>query len=1704
MKNKKSTASSLNSLWLKYFGPALIGVILTICATATVSAQSMSGSTPIAMAPGSPAGSYQLGTFDSVNYYSGSINFNLPLLTVGGRGGVQVPVSVPITRRPWHEEYWTETVPYNGEGHGETHYYPTTQWWSAETRLGIPVLAARRAGSSVRDCGEGFGVMYGITLTRLTFTAPDGTEYELRDTATGGRPFTRSCSPAATSRGKNFATADGSSAVFVSDADIVDPVDSNDDPNQDYPSGILILRDGTKYKIVAGVPAWVMDRNGNKITYSHQASVTDDTPCSYVWSNNCTTLITDPLGRVVTIEHDGYDDVITYQGFGGEPRTIRVEHCNPSRTCLAPGFTGQTALQLFPELPDANRGPSAFPDLITSVRLPNGQSYEFRYNPYGELARVELPTGGIITYDWDGGLEANSSGCTGTGGVVYRRIVRRGIYSASSALENLVTISRLSSTGYVDVATLDPTYATINTTRHYYWGDPEAAMVMQPTDYSSWKEGKEYKTEYYAANGSTLLRKVDQDWNNTAPTWWTGTFDAAPANKAVVYASTTTLADTGQIFRDIFWYDQYQNLTDTFNYDFGTLNGGTFTGALLRRSHTDYVTDSAYTASVVGTSAGPHMISLPSASWVSSDYDGAYKVSFTQYEYDNYTPDSLHAALIDRTTISGHDSSHGPSFAVRGNATKVTTYANAASSSGAVYSAAQYDIAGNVIKTIDPRGNATTINYTDTFGEPNGEARTISTPYSSINSFAFPTSSTNWLGTTYTQFDYYSGKPVDAEDINGTVSSAVYDDDLDRQTQVVVASNPGLTALKNQTTISYDDLNRKVTVTGDLRSYNDNLLKSESFYDGFGRTTESRKYDVATYSAVRTEYDALGRAYKSSNPFRPALSESPVWTTSTFDALGRVISVTTPDSAVLSKSYSGNQTTVTDQAGKKRRGFANALGQTIKVVEDPDTLAYETTYLFDAAGNLRKTSQGTSGQIQYRYFSYDSLGRLLRSKQPEQGTNSGISFTDPLTGNTTWAESFTYDENGNMLTKTDARGLVTTLTYDALNRPLTKDFSDTTSITPDVTMTYDGSGISHSKGHLTQVASPASTTNFTGFDELGRVTASSQTMAGVSTPYAMSYTYGRSGALLTETYPSGRVVANTVDDAGQLSKVTSQEASQPERTYAQNFVYTAAGAVERLRLGNSRWESYQYNNRLQVTQIGLGASAGDTSLLKLDFDYNTSGNHDNNGALLKQTITLPGTTTLLTQSYTYDALNRLQSATEMFGSSQSWKQSFLFDRFGNRTFNTSSGATTTLPSSFSVDIYNPAINAANNRYSSSSYTYDLAGNVTANAAGQSFVYDAEQHQTEVRTTSTNALVASYKYDGSGQRVKKIVGTEETAFIYDAMGKSVAEYVLNSTTSPNVRTRYVTLDQLGSSRAITDGTGQVQERHDYTAYGEEAGSGLSTVRTTAQKYAGTAGIRKRYTGYERDDESGLDYAQARYYNNAHGRFTSVDPLTASATIKNPQTFNRYSYALNSPYKFTDPLGLVSVTSGVIDPELNRQDEDPPRNEAPTPIGKVHVDDPNAPTEGHEANGKDVKTKNRTVEAPTKGTQVYMLNVRITDPSGKPANYSVVDKNVPPRKKGSQDLQPSKNGEVQIQTTPIASSNNDLGEGPPPTPKGQAPYPLPGVDTMTLPEVPTVVTASAQVIDSKGKLVGTLTVSVLYDPDDGPMVTKTDFQPDPKYK
>ena len=107
--------------------------------------------------------------------------------------------------------------------------------------------------------------------------------------------------------------------------------------------------------------------------------------------------------------------------------------------------------------------------------------------------------------------------------------------------------------------------------------------------------------------------------------------------------------------------------------------------------------------------------------------------------------------------------------------------------------------------------------------------------------------------------------------------------------------------------------------------------------------------------------------------------------------------------------------------------------------------------------------------------------------------------------------------------------------------------------------------------------------------------------------------------------------------------------------------------------------------------------------------------------------------------------------------------------------------------------------------------------------------------------------------------------------------------------------YYHTDAIGNVRAITDASGSVIERHDYQPYGEEW-----------LPQGGTQPLR--FTGKERDAETGLDYFGARYYGSKIGRFTTVDPvLDQKDALLNPQKWNRYAYGRNSPLRYVDPDG-----------------------------------------------------------------------------------------------------------------------------------------------------------------------------------------------------
>jgi RHS repeat-associated protein len=120
-----------------------------------------------------------------------------------------------------------------------------------------------------------------------------------------------------------------------------------------------------------------------------------------------------------------------------------------------------------------------------------------------------------------------------------------------------------------------------------------------------------------------------------------------------------------------------------------------------------------------------------------------------------------------------------------------------------------------------------------------------------------------------------------------------------------------------------------------------------------------------------------------------------------------------------------------------------------------------------------------------------------------------------------------------------------------------------------------------------------------------------------------------------------------------------------------------------------------------------------------------------------------------------------------------------------------------------------------------------------------------------------------------------------------------------------RVEYYHHDALGNVRVVTDETGQVLERHDYLPFGEECTTGACAANPGLG-----SGQPRKFTGKERDQETGLDYFGARYYGSRIGRFTSIDPVyTWRENLIDPQRWNRYAYGRNNPLRYVDPDGRI---------------------------------------------------------------------------------------------------------------------------------------------------------------------------------------------------
>ena len=528
---------------------------------------------------------------------------------------------------------------------------------------------------------------------------------------------------------------------------------------------------------------------------------------------------------------------------------------------------------------------------------------------------------------------------------------------------------------------------------------------------------------------------------------------------------------------------------------------------------------------------------------------------------------------------------------------------------------------------------------------------------------------------------------------------------------------------------------------------------------------------------------------------------------------------------------------------------------------------YKTTYSYDALDDLVGVCQNGSGPSctggLQRTFNYDGLKRLTSAVNPESGTIS-----------------YVYDKSNNVMSSLSARNITTSFSYDGLNRLTGKTYSD--GITPWVANTYDCTTCGFGIGRLYLVQA-GNSYNYRTYDLMGRVVTSSEYLTapnGAKQGWAMSYKYDYADEPTSFTFPSGRVQNTSYDQAKRLTALFDNFNSV-NVDLASNFGYYPNGAVEDVYLGNSNSsQTHQHttlNSRLQVTgrSAQVHSTDGSPTLLTLGFNYPSSPS--NNGNISSESITTNGgmgsSGINVTQSFGYDAFNRILSMSETSGLSQSYG----YDAYGNRALTGGYAPSPYLtPTSTSQFTGNRWLGSG-----SSTAGYDASGNQTQNTnGGNVFTFDAENRMAT--SNIGNMGVTSYVYDGEGRRIEKTSSTFTSYYVYDSSGDPVAEYTTE--TQPVYGTLYVTPDHLGSTRLLTNGNGDVVRRYDYLPFGEEIPSGSYSrgndyggnqyPNAGGSSFPGDAASHK-FTGKERDAETGLDYFGARYFSGAQGRFTSAD-------------------------------------------------------------------------------------------------------------------------------------------------------------------------------------------------------------------------------------
>jgi len=749
-----------------------------------------------------------------------------------------------------------------------------------------------------------------------------------------------------------------------------------------------------------------------------------------------------------------------------------------------------------------------------------------------------------------------------------------------------------------------------------------------------------------------------------------------------------------------------------------------------------------------------------------------------------------------------------PGTTYRGNLTQVKRYKGSADNSPSISEFRRYDMTGNLVEDWGPCCVDTKFTYT------------------AATQFAYPeqitrgeTGSTAPVSQSVT-YDLSTGLPLTSTDANGLRSTrSYYEASLRLRTQTVPTDLTRLPPWSGYAEYQYDDAAMSVTQSSYIPRQGlcvpmpcQPILEAQSItqFNGLGLVQRvQNKGDGDTWNAVSRQYDALGRLWQVSEPYR--LPQGPVsWATRTYDSLNRVTSVSGPDGSPVVRCF--------DETARPSSASPPLPGQTVRIIRNiPNTSSFNCSSPHSVAPNSRETWQRTNalGQLaevvepaadgggsvfdpgnvhtvysyngvdlptlilqgtdqQERDFQYDLLGRLTAQYLPEKSRTLDVHglYLGP---EGRWSDVFEYNDRSNLVSHVDARGVKTVYDFDALNRlqsvyyPSVARVDSSSPIlpSPDASYSYMPTGDVTRLQGIKLAGTNGAVTEQYDYDPPGLLHKKTLSFPGQE-PLVLTYNYDLLYRLTEQIYPveygtpsqAQKTVDYTPGMGGFLDDLKVNGAD-----YASQITYNPAGAATSITVGpagaQQTTETYNYDpatGLLTWQNVRRGSSI--PPLLTLCYGYYPSHQLRWLQTLLQCNETLG--TNKDTLSYDYDGLGRLHDvkATGAFGEA-TWSETYAYDSYGNRLSVTASGKDPD-GSPIPLDGLAGSPTPPNGLVA---LTYDLKNHITTppGFAPPGFAYDAAGNQ--IRTLRADGSWVRYQYDQAGR----------LAQVTDDSGKLLEQY-----------------------------------------------------------------------------------------------------------------------------------------------------------------------------------------------------------------------------------------------------------------------------------------------------------------------------------------